>query len=71
MRKNKISENVSNWSYWFGLALFGTAALILIANPNIVIFMTPYTGNKIQLIRLLALFGIQFSSVGLLTRKSD
>lgn len=51
--------------------MFGTAALITTANPNIVIFMTSYTGNKIQLIRLLALFGIQFVSVGLLTRKSD
>ena len=71
MGKNTISENVSNWFCWFGLALFGTAALITTANPNIVIFMTSYTGNKIQLIRLLALFGIQFVSVGLLTRKSD
>ena len=63
-------KTVSHWLSGLGAALLGTAALIALTNPtNITIAMTPFVGNRVTIISILALCGVKSAALGLLVGK--
>jgi len=65
VKKERIIEFASNNLKWLGAALSLTATLILAFNPErVILFMTPYTGYKITLAKVLLACGTQSAILG-------
>lgn len=66
VKKQSTKENASDSLRWLGVTLMLTALLIWVANPSeVVLFLTPYTGNRIILTRTLVICGVQSVILGL------
>ena len=65
MRKSSLTEYTANSLRWFGVALVLTAALIWVGNPTkVVLFLAPYTGSRVLLIKSLVGSGIVSGVIG-------
>ena len=65
MKKNGMMSFASGNLMWGGVALVLTAIFIATGSPkNLIVFMTPYSGNQVVFSRILAMMGCLASMLG-------
>ena len=70
MKKNSKNEVASGNLMWGGVALVLTAIFIATGSPkNLIVFMTPYSGDQVVFSRILAMIGYLASMLGYAIRK--
>ena len=70
MKKNGMMSFASGNLMWGGVALVLTAIFIATGSPkNLIVFMTPYSGNQVVFSRILAMMGCLASMLGYAIRK--
>ena len=70
MKKKGMMSFASCNLMWGGVALVLTAIFIATGSPkNLIVFMTPYSGNQVVFSRILAMMGCLASMLGYAIRK--
>ncbi len=70
MKKKGMMSFASGNLMWGGVALVLTAIFIATGSPkNLIVFMTPYSGNQVVFSRILAMMGCLASMLGYAIRK--
>ncbi len=70
MKKKGMMSFASGNLMWGGVALVLTAIFIATGNPkNLIVFMTPYSGNQVVFSKILAMMGCLASMLGYVIRK--
>ena len=70
MKKNGMMSFASGNLMWGGVALVLTAIFIATGSPkNLIVFMTPYSGNQVVFSRILAMMECLASLLGYAIRK--
>ena len=70
MKKNGMMSFASGNLMWGGVALVLTAIFIATGSPkNLIVFMTPNSGNQVVFSRILAMMGYLASMLGHVIRK--
>ena len=70
MKKNSLMSFASGNLMWGGVAFVLTSIFIATGSPkNLIVFMTPYSGNQVVFSRILAMMGCLASMLGYAIRK--
>ena len=70
MKKNSVTSFASGNLMWGGVALVLTAIFIATGSPkNLIVFMTPYSGDQVVFSLILAMIGCLASMLGYAMRK--
>ena len=70
MKKKGMMSFASGNLMWGGVALVLTAIFIATGSPkNLIVFMTPYSGNQVVFSRILVMMGCLASMIGYAIRK--